>query len=277
MSALVIYHADCYDGFTSAWIARQAMPDCELFEGRYGEAPPYANASGRDVYILDFSYPREQMLQLNEAAASLLVLDHHKTAEANCKGLDFCEFDMDRSGCGMTWDHFFPDIIETPRPGWIEYVEDRDLWRFEYSATKDVHAFMASIPMTMENWDRIAGTPLLEMTSKGCAIRGYIETYIEKAVKESRLVSIDGHSVAVLNVPYQNASETADAMLSAHPDASYSMSYFQRGDTQWQYSLRSRSNFDVSEIAKLHGGGGHAQAAGFETAEILSVLLGISR
>ena len=35
----------------------------------------------------------------------------------------------------------------------------------------------------------------------------------------------------------------------------------------WQYSLRSRSDFDVSEIAKKFGGGGHAKAAGFATKE----------
>lgn len=41
--------------------------------------------------------------------------------------------------------------------------------------------------------------------------------------------------------------------------------YFDRQDGKRQWSLRSRDGgADVSEIAKRHGGGGHAQAAGFE-------------
>jgi len=32
---------------------------------------------------------------------------------------------------------------------------------------------------------------------------------------------------------------------------------------RYQYNLRSRGDFDVSEVAKQFGGGGHAGAAGF--------------
>lgn len=269
MSQLVIYHANCYDGFTAAWIARQAMPDCELFEGLYGQGPPYELARGREVFILDFSYPREQMLKLSELA-SVVVLDHHKTAEANCAGLPFCTFDMERSGAGMTWDYFNPD---KERPAWIDRVEDRDLWLLHYSDTPDVHAYIASIPMTMENWSKISFQSITKIAAQGAAIRGYIETSIEKAVKEARDMVIGGDMVAVLNVQYQNASETASRMLELYPVADYSMSYFQRADGKWQYSLRSRSDFDVSEIAKRFGGGGHAQAAGFETDDLLPELI----
>lgn len=276
MTALVIYHANCYDGFTAAWIARQAMPDCELFEGRYGEEPPYEKAQERKVYIVDFSYPRDQMVKLlhyTGATGSLLVLDHHKTAEANCKGLAFCEFDMERSGCGMTWEHFFADRCV---PAWINRIEDRDLWQFRFDDTKEVHAYVASLPMTMENWDALDKTSLQTIAECGRIVLGYIQTYIGKAVKESRVVGIDTYTedhVAVLNVPYQNASETADAMLKKYPDVDYAMSYFQRADGKWQYSLRSRSSFDVSRVAVHHGGGGHAQAAGFETRDLLPELV----
>lgn len=277
MTALVIYHANCYDGFTAAWIARQAMPDCELFEGRFGEPAPSADkVFMREVYVLDFSYPRTEMELLNVAVGHtgrLTVLDHHKTAEANCKGLDFCEFDMERSGCGMTWGRFFPDA---PPPEWIRCVEDRDLWRFSLPDTKNVHAYIASLPMTMDNWDLLDGLSIESIADRGEVVRGYIETYIGKAVKEARVVDVQmgflHHQVAVLNVPYQNASETADAILEKFPDVDYSMTYFQRADGNWQYSLRSRSDFDVSKIAVARGGGGHAQAAGFETEHLLTAL-----
>ena len=261
---LVIYHGNCYDGFTAAWIARRAHPSVELYAAAYGGPPP--DVTGRVVYVLDFSYPREVMERMYRDVQTMLVLDHHKTAEADCAGLEFCRFDMERSGCRMAWDFFFSD---EDCPEWIKRVEDRDLWRFTYPDTKDVHAYIAALSMTMENWDNLHGTELREVARSGSAIRRYIETYIEKAAQEARLVCFEADCVVVLNIPYQNASETASYLLERCPAADYSMAYFQRADGRWQYSLRSRPEFDVSEVAKRHGGGGHAQAAGFETARLI--------
>ena len=267
MMALVIYHADCYDGFTAAWVARRAMPDCELFEGRYGEEPPYKLAHEREVYVLDFSYPREQMVKLDDCARFLRVLDHHKTAEANCRRLNFCHFDMERSGCHMAWDHFF---LHSRVPEWLLRIEDRDLWRFSHPETRNVHAYVTSLPMTMDNWDEIHETALEDLEIWGSSIRRYIDIAIGKMLPQSRIITDEAsEQVVVLNIPYLNASDTADAMLKKCPEAAYSLTYFQRSDGRWQYSLRSRSNFDVSEIAEHFGGGGHAQAAGFETDNLL--------
>lgn len=258
--SLVIYHANCYDGFTAAWIAKQAMPRCELFPATYGDEPP--NVYDKHVYILDFSYPRETMEKMSMAASTMVVLDHHKTAQADCEGLPYCEFDMERSGCHMAWDFFFPG---KEVPDWIACVEDRDLWRFDLDGTKNVHAYIASLPMTLQQWDCLADMAMGDILDGGFAILGYINTSIAKAVEHSRLILFDGHIVAVLNVTRQNASEMADALLKKCPSAHYSMTYFQRGDSRWEYELRSRSELDVSEIAKKFGGGGHAQASGMDT------------
>ena len=76
-----------------------------------------------------------------------------------------------------------------------------------------------------------------------------------------------GYRVPVVNVPYHYASDCADAMLKAEPGAPFCASWFRRADGRIQYSLRSRDDrMDVSEIAKKFGGGGHRNAAGFETA-----------
>lgn len=266
---LVIYHGNCYDGFTAAWIAHSYFDgEVELFPAKYGEPVPYL-IEDRDVYILDFCYSREQMEQeVLFNAKTVVVIDHHKTAMEACGDLRCCSFDMDRSGAGMAWDYFF----QTNRPSWVDRVEDRDLWRFRYDDTADVHAYIASLPMTIENWDAINGMPIELIADKGRAIRRYIETYIEKASVEAREFMFNGDLVVAVNVPYQNASELASYLLKHNPESSYSISYFQRADGRWQYSLRSRSDFDVSEVAKKYGGGGHAQAAGFETTKLIKEL-----
>ena len=66
-----------------------------------------------------------------------------------------------------------------------------------------------------------------------------------------------------MNIAHVNASEHLNGLLEKHADAPFVASYFRREDGLWQFSLRSRKGFDVSEIAKHYGGGGHAQAAGF--------------
>jgi len=47
----------------------------------------------------------------------------------------------------------------------------------------------------------------------------------------------------------------------------FAVGWFQRCDGMFQYSLRSRGEVDVSEVAKRFGGGGHVKAAGFVSAK----------
>jgi nanoRNase/pAp phosphatase (c-di-AMP/oligoRNAs hydrolase) len=45
--------------------------------------------------------------------------------------------------------------------------------------------------------------------------------------------------------------------------------WFQNAEGKYVYSLRSRHGFDVSELAKKFGGGGHAGAAGFTVSKMV--------
>ena len=51
------------------------------------------------------------------------------------------------------------------------------------------------------------------------------------------------------------------------PDSPFAASFTVKEDTI-MFSLRSIGDFDVSAIAKQHGGGGHKNAAGFQTSKI---------
>lgn len=269
MRPLVIYHGQCYDGLTAAWVASKALDDPEFYPAIYGVTPEptVPLLLDREVYILDFSYPRKTMEGINIAASKLVVLDHHKTAEAECRGLKFCTFDMNRSGCRLAWDYWFAG---SNPPRWLLNVEDRDLWRMALPDTPFVHAAIASRPMNLTEWEGIDFMPHEDLVAEGRAIRRYIDTWIEKAAHEARFIEFpDGVPMVALNVPYQNASEVGSYLLDKYPEASYAMGYFRRHDGRWQYSLRSRGNFDVSTLAKYYGGGGHAGASGFDSEELL--------
>ena len=269
---LVIYHAACYDGFTAAWVAQKHFPGIELFPATYGDDPP--DVTGRDVYIVDFSYKREQMLTMNEQAQGLVVLDHHKTAEAECAGLDFCLFDMNRSGAGMAWDYFFG---EPSRPWLVDAIEDRDLWRFALPTTKSIHAYVSSLDMTLANWDVLAEYNQAVVLECGVAIERSIHQYCKKVAEASaRSVSLWGLTAVVATAPYINCSELAHYLLETHnPLADLSLTYYQNNVGEWVYSLRARKGdgVDVSEIAKTHGGGGHELAAGFKLPHLLTTLV----
>lgn len=77
---LVIYHAACNDGFTAAWAAWKLVGDrAEYHKRQYGEDPP--DVQGKNVAIVDFSFPRKVLEQMAKDAASLVVLDHHRSAK----------------------------------------------------------------------------------------------------------------------------------------------------------------------------------------------------
>ena len=87
MNPLVIYHGGCPDGFCAAWVAHRCYVENgqtpELYAARYGDDPP--DVVGREVLIVDFSYPRNVLESMAQQAKSIRLFDHHKT----CLGLAF--------------------------------------------------------------------------------------------------------------------------------------------------------------------------------------------
>lgn len=277
---ICIYHAHCTDGFTAAWAAQSAFTEqLEMVPASYGNAPP--EVAGRDVIIVDFSYKRETLLALAKDARSVVVLDHHKTAEAELVGFPnaddwdevkmlgaqdqaACIFDMNRSGAQLAWDFFRPGY---ERPQLIDYVADRDLWRWEMPDTHEINAAISSEEQTHEKWSDLAmeldhHSIRNSIANEGRAIlrkqRKDIDTVIGTS---SRTMMIGGSIVPVANCPPFLASETAGQLAKNHP---FAATYYD-GPKGRAFSLRSRGDdgADVSDIAREYGGGGHRNAAGF--------------
>lgn len=271
---IVIYHAGCSDGFCAAWVAHKKLGDnAEYVPANYGEPPP--DVSGREVYILDFSYKRPVMEGLRQKASMLTVLDHHKTAEAELVAFGatgnpneetnvFFRFDMTKSGGRLAWEHFFPHpAMEVP---WlVDYTEDRDLWRWKLPNSKAVSAFIRSYPFEFPRWDswEYIAADDAEMIAAGEAILRYQDSLVDDAVKVASEIELDGYKVLCVNTTCLN-SEIGEKLAEERP---FSVTFFIRNDGKKVWSLRSRGvdGIDVSEIAKRHGGGGHKQAAGFTT------------
>lgn len=283
---LCIYHGGCDDGFAAAWAVWKRWPACEFVPGYYGKEPPVERCSNKRVLIVDFSYKREMLEALSVIPKDITIIDHHKTAQADLEtfaifnpvdadnidevltatqpGLGDIRawFDMGQSGAMLTWKFTHPGALV---PHFIELIQDRDLWKFEFGAeTKQFSASLRTYPMEFAVWDKLIHKPTT-LVADGEAILRAHNANIEKFIKEAYMVADGSRVVPTVNVPYHYASDVAHALLQAYPDAPYASCWFQRADGMIQYSLRSEdSREDVSEIAKHYGGGGHRNAAGYQ-------------
>lgn len=271
---MCIYHHNCADGFAAAWAVWKKFPDIIFHAGTYGQEAP--DVTGHDVVMVDFSYPREVLAKMLGQANSITVIDHHKTAKdyiaplIEAGAIDGI-FDMEKSGAVLAWE-WFHEGEEVPLI--LQHVQDRDLWRFELEYTREIQATLFSYPYEFEVWDQlIMETDLNSLIVQGTAIERKHHKDVAELVKaNARLMKIGGHKVPTANLPYTLASDACHLMcdmsltesgqeLGTRP--AFGASYFDRADGKRVFSLRSVGDFDVSEIAKRYGGGGHKNAAGF--------------
>ncbi len=258
----VLYHAECADGFGAAYAAWKKFHDeAEYIPVKYGEANPFI-PEGAELYILDFSYPREVLLQLEELCGSLLVLDHHKSAGAELDGLDFARFDMGKSGAVMAWEHFHTGEAV---PNLLLYIEDRDLWRFDLWASREINAAVSSYDKAFRRFealDIMAEEDTTRLMREGKAILRAQALVVERACRDARTTEIAGYEVPAVNATCHQ-SEIGHRLLELHPNRPFSASYRDDAEGVRVWSLRSRGDFDVSEVAASLGGGGHKAASGF--------------
>lgn len=259
---LVIYHGPgCPDGFTAAWVAwLYFRGEADFHPAQYGQEPP--DVAGRDVYVLDFSYKRSAMLGMAGRAAKVVVLDHHKAARRELEGLSggnlLVVFDMQKAGCRLAWEHFFPG---RPVPWIVSYVEDRDIWKFYLLHSREVSAAISSYPFDFQTWQNLVTLGHDALIPDGAAILRYKDQEVIRICLNAREVVVGGHRVLAANTCL-HFSEVADRLAEGRP---FGACWFIRPDGKRQWSLRSREGgIDVSEIARQYGGGGHECAAGFE-------------
>lgn len=261
---IIIYHAGCLDGFGAAYAAWTKYRDnADYIPAHYGDAPPHV--ANREVYILDFSYPADTLVKMGTQARTVTILDHHKTAQADIEPLlkrciIFGEFDMNRSGAVMAWNHFHPN---TEAPRLLLHIQDRDLWQWKYALTKQITAGLMLIHREFTEWHQLVNdaASYQRLIRTGEAIVEYQDACIKKVMdSEIPMEIVAGHKVPFINCTHL-ISEIGNELAKGHPFAAL---YFDTADARI-FSLRSANDgIDVSEIAKRFGGGGHYHAAGFK-------------
>lgn len=302
MKPLVIYHADCTDGFGAAFAAWLKLGDeAEYLPMHYGNVIKADGLDFTDVYILDFSFPRPVMNELFRVAKRVVWLDHHKTAfeafgldpnkrfveaipdvgHTPFQGAHYTVLDNNKSGALLAWEYFHPG---KEVPLFIKHIDDRDRWQFKIDGSKEFHAAMSSYrPWSFEQWrDMLLHEPypvdVHQLLAEGAAILRAQEQHVQQMVGHARKCRIVGGVVGYEVGPFGdvdvfehfdglavNASlhQSEVGHVLATRSGTYGLVWYLGDDAMVRCSLRSNGDYDVSAIARCLGGGGHRNAAGF--------------
>lgn len=270
----VLYHGNCYDGFGAAYAAWKSLGSkAKYIPVTYGALPPNM-PDAESVYIVDFSYPRRTLEMIADSVEHLVVLDHHKTAKEDLESWTHPNatviFDMEKSGALLTWEYFHRDYSNRPpqdsvpheAPDLIKHISDRDLWTFKMPGSKEVHSALVSLPFDFEVWDKLK---VEELIVEGKACLRFEESVVKKICDKAWIGRVGEYEVPIVNTA-AHWSEVGHQLLQDYPGKPFVASFtVMKSSVMW--SLRSRDDFDVSEIAKKFGGGGHKNASGFKTAK----------
>jgi len=198
----VIYHADCIDGFGSAYAAWSHFGDDACYRPlHHGEAWAMSEITGHEVFILDFSFPPDVLESMAASARSVTQIDHHASARlawanrlpSNESGLAvYCDpalpltiiFDLQKSGARLTWEHFQPT---QPVPLALLHIEDQDLWRFALPHTRTFCRALRLQPFKFASWHELVtqtaskeSARYREMLVSGEAIEVFFQKEVER-------------------------------------------------------------------------------------------------
>jgi oligoribonuclease NrnB/cAMP/cGMP phosphodiesterase (DHH superfamily) len=268
---LVIYHGrNCPDGFAAAlaaWLYYEGR--AEFLGLDHGEIKSVADLpalDGRAVYILDFSFAAEIMHGIEERAAKLVMLDHHKSAAEKLSGFacrcGIVHFDMHKSGARLAWEFFHP---EQPVPDLVRFVEDRDIWVWQYPESAGFLAALDMEPFSFERWHEIASFDAMQLAiyvERGKAMDEKFSKLAAGIAEGAQALTFNGMSGLMVNAPGVFHSLVGDIL--SKQSGSFALMWSVDKSGVIKAGLRSQRSFNCIPLAESMGGGGHAQACGFK-------------
>lgn len=278
---LVLYHGrSCPDGYAAAlaaWLYYGGRVEMVgLDHGDIKAVSDLPALEGRAVYILDFSFSPELLQAIDERAAKLVLLDHHKSAAEKLTGFScrcgVVHFDMNKSGARLAWEFFHPEV---PVPDLVRYVEDRDIWAWQYSESAGYLAALDMEPFDWLRWSEIAAfspEQLAQFTARGQAMDDKFAKLAADIAEGAQEVTFNGQRGLMVNAPGVFHSLVGE--LLSKKSGSFALMWTAGKGGVVKVGLRSQRGYDCIPLAESMGGGGHAQACGFKiSAERLPALV----
>lgn len=267
---VVIYHADCRDGFGAAYAAwKKFSGDASYIPLKAHINEPPEGLIDKEVYIVDFSFTKDVLQTLIDTNKKVLVIDHHISMKDEVLAFPDNIFDNDHSGAVLAWQYFHPN---TDVPELLKYVEDVDLWRFALPESREFSTALGQYDMDFAAWDTLITdlqeeNNLINFIAKGSLIAKYEDKLIAHMMKRKERVLFEGHEVWALNTSeYASVLGNNLAELNLAVEQEPIGIVYYHTDNMVKISLRSIGESDVAAIAKKYGGGGHKNASGIGVA-----------
>ena len=265
---VVIYHADCTDGFGAAYAAWKKFEDTASYIPLKTQVEVDLNLKDKEVYVVDYSFNAEVDARVRGEAKKLVVIDHHQTAKDVVTAHPENVFDQNHSGAVLAWQYFHEDI---PVPELLWYIEDHDIWKFALPENLEFNAALGQYERSFEVWDELVSNLAnsefrANFIETGKTIKQFEESLINDLLKYKERAHFEGHDIWVLNVSrvYRSILGHKLAKLNeSEGGVPLSIVYYHSGGSV-NLSLRSEGDIDVAAIAQKYGGGGHKHAAGIK-------------
>jgi len=262
---VVIYHANCPDGFAGAWAAwKKFGKKAAYIPLGYGDDIP-DGLVGKKIYIIDFSLPRDIVKKLISENKLVTGIDHHKSAEKETKLTQRYLFSLKHSGAVLSWKYFHPG---KPIPKLLSHIGKIDLGKYDDKIATAACIIFDITDYDFRKWNKIIldfekPKPAKKHLENGRLLLAYEKKFIEAVTKEAKVVSFErqrSYAVACPRVSINFVSKVGLALIKKLPPMA--IIWRVKGD-EIGVSLRSNKSVDVSKIAQKYGGGGHPQSAGF--------------
>jgi nanoRNase/pAp phosphatase (c-di-AMP/oligoRNAs hydrolase) len=269
------------DGMASAWVAHRKFNDSAEYIAADDRInlPEYVikheDLANVEIYILDFSYPREVLLELEKKVKKLVILDHHFSAKDAVEAVKLHVYSVEDSGCKITWKYFFPD---EKIPVIINYVSARDTWSNDMPEMEAISNYIyrtekPSIEYVQQVYEELEKENSIErLAPLGKILYEYRESLVKKYIGLAEKIQFANYEVYAVNAPSDLKSDLGNAL--AKLTNTFGIVYYYK-EGAWRISLRSVPDFDVSEIAQRFGGGGHKNSAAFKIDELNPIIRNI--
>lgn len=284
MEPLILYHADCLDGFAAAWVAWHAYPDATFLPVAYNKPPP--DVADKHVFILDFSYPPDIITDMLRVAKHITMIDHHESTLQRQYPLNQkLDLILDTSRCGawLTLDYFrrqeegkFSSVFSAAVERLIEYIDDQDRHVLQMPRIHEVIAVLAAVPRTMPNWTKLAvqmHENAMDVFTQGAIIlaaRTQLAKEIAATAVQATWLWTEGMEdkvalpAVVCNCPHGMTGIVFELLVQQGQDNPDLVIFYQDSGASRRFSLRSTATGPiVRKLAECYGGGGHDHAAGF--------------
>jgi hypothetical protein len=260
---LHITHNDL-DGAGCGIIIKKIYNNADIMYLDYKEVDNFIIENYKDyhrVIITDVT-PSKDTIELLTNKVNLLVIDHHKTS-THLLNKNYAIIDMNKCATLLTyeWALTIDKKVEIYSQ-FVKLVNDYDLWKNEFAKSRDLNILFTTLGLEkftarfLNNgsieFDKCEAT-LIEVEKESLNIA------FEEALINHRVYNDRWNNIFCLTFTERYNSEIGDFLLHK-VNVDYILMINAKKS---KVSLRSKGNFDVSEIAVKFGGGGHKNAAGF--------------